>query len=223
MGSSALRPRLNDKHRGHRSTHAAGDANDDVESRRAEPTKGSVRGLRRRRCHYSRGSKFPGTLLPHATAPAALTRGVGVVGAALCGASLTIVRRLLDPPSSSRTTGIGAVGVAAIAGVADVEDRAANPTALADDVEYWTITDRWATSASRLCCVWMTQMTARGPVSAGPLPFLPPSSPTGPPIARFRPGPSIRFGFQPPLTRGGRADRDARAAARRRAAGGGST
>jgi len=200
MGSSALRPRLNDQHRGHRPTHAAGDANDDVEARRTKPTDGSARGLRRRWRHYSRGSKFSGTLLPHATSTAALARGVSMVGAALDRSPLTIVRRLLDPPSSSRATGGGAIGMAAIAGMADEEDSVAEAASLADDFKYWTIAGAAATRGPRLRCVLMTQTVARGPVAAGPLPFLCPSSPTGPPTARFRPGPSKRFGFQPPLT-----------------------
>jgi len=37
-------------------------------------------------------------------------------------------------------------------------------------------------------------------LQAGPLPFLPQSSLTEPATARFRPGPSKRFGFQAPLT-----------------------
>jgi len=200
MGSSALRPRLNDEHRGHRPTGAAGDAHDDVEARRTEPADGSARGLRRRWRHYSGGSKFSGTLLPHATSTAALTRGIGVVGAALDGPPLAIVRRLLEPPSSSRATRIGAVGMAPVAGVADEEDGVAVAASLADDVKYWTVAGAAATRGSRLCCVLMTQTTARGPVAAGPLPFLLPWSPTGPTTARFTPRPSKRFGFQPPLT-----------------------
>jgi hypothetical protein len=106
----------------------------------------------------------------------------------------------LTPSSPRGSTVIRAVDVATVAAVTDVEDGAADPASLADDVNNWTVADRRATSIFRLCCVWMTQTTARGPVDAGPLPFLPSSSPTEPPTARFRPGPSIRFGFQPPST-----------------------
>jgi hypothetical protein len=124
----------------------------------------------------------------------------------------------LTPSSPRGSTVIRAVDVATVAAVTDVEDGTADPASLADDVNNWTVADRRATSIFRLCCVWMTQTTARGPVDAGPLPFLPSSSPTEPPTARFRPGPSIRFGFQPPSTArqgGERCARFARADRRR--------
>jgi len=166
MDSSTLRTRLNDERRHHRSTRAAGDANDDVEARRAEPTEGSARGLRRRRRHYSRRSNFLGTVLPHATSTAALARGVCVIGAAFDGASFAVVRRLLLSSPARRSTTVRAIDVAAVAAVADVEEGAADTASLADDVKNWTIADSRATNTFRLCCVWMTQTTARGPVAS---------------------------------------------------------
>lgn len=102
--------------------------------------------------------------------------------------------------SASSTTLLRAVGVAAVAGCADVEDALAGAAAFADDVENWTIAGAAATRTDRLCCVLVTQTTARGPVGAGPLPFLALSSPTTLRVARFRPRPSKRCGFQAPLT-----------------------
>lgn len=200
MGSSTLRTRPDDERRSHGPMHAASDANDDVEAWRSEPTKRSARGLRRRWRHYIRRSKFPGTILPHASSTAALARRVSMVGSTLGGLAFTIMGGLLSSSTTDASTDVRAVDVTAVAAVADVKEGAAGATSLADDVINWTIADTWATNTSMLCCVLVTQATARGSVDAEPLPFLPPSSPTQRLSARFRPGPSIRFGFLAPLT-----------------------
>ena len=133
MGSSALGAWGNDADLGEHELLAAGDANDDVELCEPKST-GSPGGLRRLQRHYSRGSKFFGTVLPHASSLSTSPGLVCAVLPALRGVAVPLLRRALGPSSTTSTALVRAVGVPAEAAVADDEERPASPAALADNV-----------------------------------------------------------------------------------------
>ena len=134
MGSSALRtwwdhPDLRKQDR--LATHTA---NDDVEPARPKSARRSGWARRLRR-HYSRRSNFLGTLLPRPSPFSSSAITVRAVGPTLWGAPLAIVGGSLDSPTTTSATRLSAIGVAAIAPVANGEESAAAAAALNDNVK----------------------------------------------------------------------------------------